>query len=298
MLEWTGERFLPEAGAQIAYEHYSRYLYAQSFVEGKVVLDCPSGEGFGSNILANKALSVQGLDIAQEAVNHSRENYKRSNLKFDLGDMTDLSSWPNGHFDVIVCMEGIEHVSEEKQILALHEFKRVLKADGKLLISTPNKRVYTDLSGVKNEYHEKEFYLDEYRTFLKQHFKQIKVLGQSIVSACPILDIEGSQVEPLKVSFFGSEKEIETPRGQLEDVWWYFIAVCTDGTEPIPLGSVFIDFQKRTEKETIKRYQDELDRIHLVKGSLEQKILFLEKEIYKRHIFKRAVNFLKRKLRN
>jgi hypothetical protein len=40
MLAWTGERFVPGAAeAELAYEHYIRYLLAQRLAAGRTVLD-------------------------------------------------------------------------------------------------------------------------------------------------------------------------------------------------------------------------------------------------------------------
>jgi 2-polyprenyl-3-methyl-5-hydroxy-6-metoxy-1,4-benzoquinol methylase len=52
------------------------------------------------------------------------------------GDMEERLPFPDGSFDYLICMEGIEHVMDRHRVLA--EFRRVLKRNGTLLISTPN----------------------------------------------------------------------------------------------------------------------------------------------------------------
>lgn len=54
VLPFTGERFTPECVREIAYEHWHRYAFAMSLVEGKQVLDAACGEGFGAALLAEK----------------------------------------------------------------------------------------------------------------------------------------------------------------------------------------------------------------------------------------------------
>jgi O-antigen biosynthesis protein len=66
-MEFTGERFAPEAHGNIELEHLRRYLQAREISSGKVVLDIASGEGFGSAMLANSANKVMGVDISAEA---------------------------------------------------------------------------------------------------------------------------------------------------------------------------------------------------------------------------------------
>ena len=82
-LSWTGERFLPgEGGPEIAYEHYPRYLFAAALAPGRRVLDIGSGEGYGAHLLAARADSVVGVDLAKGAVEHSSARYRRQNLSF------------------------------------------------------------------------------------------------------------------------------------------------------------------------------------------------------------------------
>jgi len=71
MLEWTGERYIPDAnpeevGAEIHYEYLHRYIFVTQFVEGKTVLDLGCGEGYGSYILSKLAERVVGIDIDEK----------------------------------------------------------------------------------------------------------------------------------------------------------------------------------------------------------------------------------------
>ena len=59
LISWTGERMVPWADEpSIIHEHLHRYLFTQQFVAGKAVLDLGSGEGYGSNLLAERAEKV------------------------------------------------------------------------------------------------------------------------------------------------------------------------------------------------------------------------------------------------
>jgi ubiquinone/menaquinone biosynthesis C-methylase UbiE len=82
-MEFTGERYVPELDSpEISYEHWHRYLYASQFVAGKTVLDVASGEGFGSDLLAQTAGDVVGVDIDEASVAHASSRYVRDNLEF------------------------------------------------------------------------------------------------------------------------------------------------------------------------------------------------------------------------
>jgi SAM-dependent methyltransferase len=52
------------------------------------------------------------------------------------GDMEDRLPFADGEFDYLISMEGIEHVKDRHAVLA--EYRRVLKRQGTLIISTPN----------------------------------------------------------------------------------------------------------------------------------------------------------------
>ena len=190
MLDWTGERFIPGVGAEIAYEHYGRYLLASRFVASKRVLDMPSGEGFGSFLLAQTARSVVGIDIDEKSLTHARSCYVHPGLEFYLGDMTKDIAFPDGSFDIITCFEGIEHIDQESQQKAISEFKRLLTPDGMLFMSTPNRLVYSDAQNYHNPYHIHEFCFEEFCEFLSRIFPHISLLGQMSITGGLIASLD------------------------------------------------------------------------------------------------------------
>ena len=159
-LPFTGERFTPECVREIWYEHMHRYAFAQRFVQGGRVLDAACGEGYGSQLLAQAGADVLGLDISSEAIAHARVRYAgQAGLRFDCLDVTTLKALPDASFDVIVSFETLEHVHAQEAML--DGFARLLAPDGLLLISSPDKRTYSDLRGYRNEHHVRELYRDE-----------------------------------------------------------------------------------------------------------------------------------------
>lgn len=177
--EFTGERFLPDNSldAEIAIEHMQRYNFAKKFVKDKCVLDAACGEGYGSKMLSECAKSVVGIDVDETAVSQAKEKYKANQLSFVVGTIAKLPFEDNS-FDVVVSFETIEHVGEEVQLQFLEEIYRVLKHDGILIMSTPDKLVYTDLVHGSNQYHIREFYRDEFEHFLKKRFEQVDLYNQ------------------------------------------------------------------------------------------------------------------------
>src|SRR5688572_13586982 len=160
-MTFTGERFTPECVREIWYEHWHRYAFALPLARGRRVLDAACGEGFGSALLAGAATSVIGVDIDPQAVSHARGRYgARAGLDYREADCTRLDALPEASFDLIVSFETLEHVAEQERML--DGFARLLAPDGVLLVSTPDKRTYSDDTGFRNEYHVRELYREEF----------------------------------------------------------------------------------------------------------------------------------------
>src|SRR5687767_5651358 len=164
MLQWTGERFLPwlrGAGAAIHYEHLQRYEWARHLVRGKRVLDLGCGEGYGAFLLARDAREVVGVDIDADTIVHARNRYGslRRKLTFIEGALTEVPA-DQRTFDVVVCFEALEHITEHDRMFA--EVRRVLAEGGVLVVSTPNRRAYSDQTGHSNPFHFRELYFDDF----------------------------------------------------------------------------------------------------------------------------------------
>jgi O-antigen biosynthesis protein len=194
LIEWTGERCVPWApDVQVVYEHFHRYMWAARIVEGRTVLDLGSGEGFGAAILAGSASHVVGIDIDQRTVEHSKLNYGGTNLEFHVGSALDLSSFEDGFFGAVVAFEIIEHVQDQERVL--DEVARVLGEDGILVVSTPDRRLYSEATGQRNPFHERELALEEFQELLGSHFPHVAGWGQRTVTGSHLHALDGPQRE-------------------------------------------------------------------------------------------------------
>lgn len=177
-IEFTGERFMPEVkNMQLALEHYQRYQSVLKLVSGKTVLDAACGEGYGSQMLAQAALQVTGLDISRDAIANARQKYISNNLCFLEGSITDLPA-DTGSIDIVISFETIEHVPIGMQVRFLEEIDRVLKPDGILVMSTPNREPYNSRTGQRNQFHVHEFTLAEFKQFLQTRFQSVQIFHQ------------------------------------------------------------------------------------------------------------------------
>jgi len=175
-LPFTGERFVPGAKGEIWIEHWHRYHFASRWAAGRVVLDVACGEGYGTALLSRTARHVTGVDISEQAIDHATRAYAGlPNVAFKCGSCTRIAL-PDASVDLAVSFETVEHITEQKEFLA--ELARVLKPDGVLLMSCPNKLEYTDKRDYHNEFHVKELYRAELAQLVGAHFPNIAWYGQ------------------------------------------------------------------------------------------------------------------------
>jgi ubiquinone/menaquinone biosynthesis C-methylase UbiE len=178
-LEFTGERMTTGLGSvHGVIEHLHRYAIAQKITKNKVVLDIASGEGYGSFLLSKSATKVFGVDIDEESINHAKVKYAASkNIEFSVGSTDDIPL-EDSSVDVVISFETIEH--HDKHDLMMKEVSRVLKTDGVLLISSPEKSIYSKRDP-NNPYHIRELTLDEFSDLLKRNFKNVNLFNQRFV---------------------------------------------------------------------------------------------------------------------
>jgi protein-L-isoaspartate O-methyltransferase len=175
-LPFTGERFIPGLKGEIWMEHWHRYHFAARWATGRRVLDVACGEGYGSALLARGAAHVTGVDVSEQAIAHAKAAYAdRANLEFVRASCTELPL-PDASVDVAITFETIEHIAEQARFL--DELARVLKPDGVLVLSCPNKLEYSDKRNYQNEFHVKEMYRDELTRMVEARFPQSQWYGQ------------------------------------------------------------------------------------------------------------------------
>ena len=177
-MDYTGERMVPErASARTFWEHVGRYRFARDYAKGRRVLDIACGEGYGAAALAQAgASSVIGVDIAEEACLHAHRKY---GIDARQGN-AEAIPLPDASVDLIVSFETLEHLNDPPAFLA--ECVRILATGGRLIVSTPNRPVYSD-QGKHNPFHENELDEAEFVALLSRYFETIELFTQFPKSA-------------------------------------------------------------------------------------------------------------------
>jgi SAM-dependent methyltransferase len=221
---FTGERFVPgQGGAQIAYEHLHRYLFAAGWARDKQVLDVAAGTGYGASVLSKFARRVSAVDLDYNAVRFARASFVAPALQFCQADAIHLP-FQTSSMDMVVAFEVLEHVADQKGLIG--EIARVMRIGGLGLISTPDKATYRDARNYSNPYHVRELYREEFLELLFQHFKYVQLMTQQIRAGSLILSHPESRGEGNIVVEGppGLERPMSAPL--------YVLALCSDERLP------------------------------------------------------------------
>ena len=110
------------------------------------------------------------------AIAHARARYAgRPNLDFREADCAALP-FSDASFDAVVSFETIEHI--EAQEAFLDEIARVLRPDGFVVLSSPNKIEYSDKRAHVNAFHVRELYREELAALVAARFPHAAWYGQ------------------------------------------------------------------------------------------------------------------------
>ncbi len=128
---------VPIYDPQRAEFHWARYRFAAQYVENQVVVDAACGTGYGSHHLSEQgnAVRVLGFDLSPEAIDYAEKKHAGPRITYQTADARALPL-ADESVDVVVSFETLEHVVDGERLIA--EFARILKPEGRLIVSTPN----------------------------------------------------------------------------------------------------------------------------------------------------------------
>lgn len=113
-----------------------RYRFASGKLPNGLILDDGCGFGHGTTLLLREDRHVIGIDPDERAINEAMAMGRVANLEFQL-KISDSLSFGENHFDAAVSLEVIEHLKDQRKYI--NELARVLKSNGILILSTPNR---------------------------------------------------------------------------------------------------------------------------------------------------------------
>jgi 2-polyprenyl-6-hydroxyphenyl methylase/3-demethylubiquinone-9 3-methyltransferase len=122
-------------------QHWQCNECGRTPLQGKSALDVGCGAGLLAEPLARLGASVTGLDASPDLIAIAREHAAARFLEIDYrsGELAELK----GQFDLITCMEVIEHVADPA--VFVDTLAKRLNPDGLLILSTPNATSWSKL---------------------------------------------------------------------------------------------------------------------------------------------------------
>lgn len=115
------------------------WINSRAPLAGKTVLDIGCGGGILAESMARKGANVTGIDLSEKALKvadlHSLESGVQ--LRYELISAEDMAAREAGRFDVVTCMEMLEHVPDPAAIV--HACAALVKPGGHVFFSTINR---------------------------------------------------------------------------------------------------------------------------------------------------------------
>lgn len=97
------------------------------------VLDVGCGPGVMTRDIISSGWTYDGVDISESMIREAREKFP--NISFSVGTVEHIST-PNNSYNAVVAMGLVEYVPNDEEVI--NEINRILKKDGKFLVSLPN----------------------------------------------------------------------------------------------------------------------------------------------------------------
>lgn len=174
----------------------SGYVAARATLAGARLLDVGCGGGLLAEALAAHGAQVTAIDLAPAMIEVAQLHAAESKLAIDyrLQSAEELAAEAPASFDIITCMEMLEHVPDPAALVGT--LARLLQPGGQLFISTLNRNLRSFLMAIVGA----EYVLrllprgtHEYGKFLRP----AELAAAARKAGCALRDVSGLHFNPL-----------------------------------------------------------------------------------------------------
>lgn len=173
------------------------YIAARAGLAGKKVLDVGCGGGLLSEAMARRGATVTGIDLGQTTLEVAELHALDAgvNVQYLRESAEEHAAKATAHYDVVVCMEMLEHVPEPGSVLrALHQ---LAKPGGHVIVSTLNRNLKSYLFAIVGA--EYVLGLLERGTHTYEKFIRPSELARwARAASLDVLDISGLEYDALR----------------------------------------------------------------------------------------------------
>jgi 2-polyprenyl-6-hydroxyphenyl methylase/3-demethylubiquinone-9 3-methyltransferase len=130
-----------------------KFIAERATIDGASVLDAGCGGGILAEALASKGGRVTGIDVAPRTLAIARLHLHESGMRVDYREVTveDLAQESPAAFDLVTCMEMLEHVPDPASIVK--GVCALLKPGGQAFFSTLNRTPLAFMLGIVGAEH-------------------------------------------------------------------------------------------------------------------------------------------------
>ena len=124
------------------------FITRHAALGGKTVLDAGCGGGILSEAMAKVGAQVTGIDMSAKAIDAARNHLQGQDLEIDyqLATVEKMARQHPGAFDVVTCMELLEHVPDPQSVV--HSCARLVRGGGHVFFATLNRNLQSYLFAI------------------------------------------------------------------------------------------------------------------------------------------------------